>query len=199
MNPDVTRQELHHRTLDLHFYRLSNGLYEVTGRVTDVKTYPFRLQLATEDLPAGSPVHDIEVSLILDETLTVQDASAQTRATPFGICHGAKQTLSPLIGLKIAAGWNKKVRDLLAGSASCTHMMELLGPMATTALQGVAPKRIEEIDRPENEHLRLAKVNSCFAYSDKREIVARLWPHLAKPGAPDNTDAGIANPTNKTV
>jgi len=78
-------------------------------------------------------------------------------------------------------------------------MMELLGPMATTALQGVAPKRIEEIDRPENEHLRLAKVNSCFAYSDKREIVARLWPHLAKPGAPDNTDAGIANPTNKTV
>lgn len=176
----LTREELHHRQLDLRFYHLSNGHYEVTGRVIDTKTYPFRLQLATEDLPAGSPVHDIEVRLVVDEALTVQDASAQMRATPFGICRGAQQTLTPLIGLKIAAGWNKKVRDLLGGTSSCTHIMELLGPMATTVLQGVAPKRIAEIDLPENEAMRKAKVNSCFAYSEEREVVARLWPHLAK-------------------
>jgi hypothetical protein len=103
------------------------------------------------------------------------------RATPFGVCRGAQNTLTPIIGLTIGAGWNKRVRDRLAGSASCTHLMELLGPMATTAFQGLAPDRIAEVEKPENEAMRKAKVNSCYAYSDEREVVAQLWPHLAKP------------------
>lgn len=179
--PHLTREALHHRQIDLHFYRLSNGDYEVVGRVIDTKSHAFRLQLATEDLPAGSPIHDIEVRMVVDETLIVKEASAQMRSTPFGVCQGAKVTLGPIVGLQIAAGWNKRVRELLGGTASCTHIMELLGPMATTVLQGVAPKRIAEIDLPHNEAMRRAKVNTCFAYSDEREVVAKLWPHLAKP------------------
>jgi len=182
MNHDTPEREaLHHRQIDLRFYRLRDGHFEIVGHVTDTKTHPFRLQLAPADLPAGAPVHDMEVRLKIDRHMTVLDASAIMRATPFGVCRGAQNTLTPIIGLTIGAGWNKRVRDRLAGSASCTHLMELLGPMATTAFQGLAPDRIAEVEKPENEAMRKAKVNSCYAYSDEREVVAQLWPHLAKP------------------
>lgn len=178
---DYTREEIHHRQVEMKFYRRSDGLYEVEGHLVDKKAHPFVRQLAEQDLPAGSPVHDIIVRLVIDEDMLVHDARASMPATPFGVCKGAQQTLGPLIGLKIAHGWNKRVRELLGGAQSCTHIMELLGPLATTAYQGLAPQRIARTNSPGNEHLREAKVDSCYAYSAEREVVARLWPHLYRP------------------
>lgn len=178
MTDTIEREELHHRQVDLRFYKRSDGLYEVVGNLVDKKTYPFRRQLAEEDTLPGTPVHDITVRLVLDEDLVVHDASATMDVTPFDICPGATGTLAPLVGLQIGAGWNRKVRDLLGGSASCTHIAELLGPMATTAYQGMAPKRMAVINLPGQEQQRLAKVNSCYSYAAHREVVARLWPEL---------------------
>lgn len=180
MTDTIEREELHHRQVDLRFYKRSDGLYEVVGNLVDKKTYPFRRQLAEEDTLPGTPVHDITVRLVLDEDLVVHGASATMDVTPFDICPGATGTLAPLVGLQIGAGWNRKVRDLLGGSASCTHIAELLGPMATTAYQGMAPKRMAVINLPGQEQQRLAKVNSCYSYAAHREVVARLWPELHK-------------------
>lgn len=181
-NPESQDLELlHNRQIDLRFYRRKDGLFEVVGHLVDKKTNPFRRQLSDESLPAGEALHDMELRMVIDDNLTVHDIKATMNATPFGICLEAQSTLAPIKGLRIAAGWNKKVRELLGGAASCSHLMELLGPMATTALQGLAPKRIKDIEQPENEHLRQAKVNSCYAYAESRTVVARLWPHLHKP------------------
>jgi hypothetical protein len=103
------------------------------------------------------------------------------RATPFVTCRAAVGSLAPLKGLRIAAGWTKRVRELLGGAASCTHIVELLGPMATTAMQGLAPQRLARINEPDSEQQRRAKVNSCLAYAAEREVVAVLWPHLHRP------------------
>jgi hypothetical protein len=85
-----------------------------------------------------------------------------------------------LKGLRIGGGWNKRVRELLGGAACCTHIMELLGPMATTVYQGLAPQRVAGITQPGNDQYK-TKVDSCYAYAAEREIVARLWPNLRKP------------------
>ena len=180
----VPREELHLRQLDLRFYSRSDGLYEVEGRLVDRKCHAFRRQLATEDTPAGVPLHDIVVRLVVDESLLVHDAQAQMHATPFAVCMGAADTLAPLKGLRIGPGWNKQVRDLLRGAASCTHVVELLGPLGTTALQGLAPKRLAHLNDTANDAQRRARVDSCFAYSAKREVVARLWPDLHQPPDP---------------
>ena len=177
----IEREELHHRQIDLRFYRRSDGLYEVTGKLLDKKTHPFMRQLAAEPTPPGTPVHDISVYLVLDEDLVVQDAGAVMDTTPYDVCRGATATLAPLKGLQIGAGWNRKVRDVLGGAASCTHIAELLGPMATTAFQGLAPKRLAVINLPGHEKQRQAKVDSCFAYAAHRSVVGRLWPELHKP------------------
>lgn len=179
---DADREELHHRQIDLRFYRRRDGLYEIEGRLVDTKQHAFRRQLASEDAPPGAPLHDITVTLVINGDMQVIDAMAGMQTTPFEVCTGATQTLAPLKGLQLSAGWNRKVRDLLKGAASCTHIVELLGPMATTAFQGLAPERLSALNDPANEHLHRARVNSCFAYADRREVVAQLWPHLARKG-----------------
>jgi len=180
---DYTREEIHRRNLDMRFYKRSDGLYEVEGRLVDTKTHPFVRNLSNRPTMPGEPIHDIIVRMVVDENLKVHDVRANMQSTPFGICRGAEQTLSGLIGLTIAKGWNKAVREQLSGNKSCTHVMEMLGPMATTAYQGMAPQRIARTNLPENQHLRKAKVDSCYAYSAEREVVATLWPELhRKPG-----------------
>ena len=181
MSDSLTREELHQRKLDIRFYKRSDGLYEVVAELTDTKSHPFTLQLRDQALPPGTPIHHMVMTMVVDEFLTVKDIKAEMRATPFGVCLGAQNTLSGVIGLQIGPGWTKKTKDLLGGSASCTHLMELLGPMATTAFQGIAPKRMQAVNNPENEHLRVGKVNSCYAYAEHREVIAQLWPELYKP------------------
>lgn len=180
----MQREELHHRQIDLRFYKRSDGLYEVVGRLVDTKSHPFRRQLAPADTPAHTPVHDIAAHLVIDDGMLVHEAFATMHATPFELCPQAAQALALLRGLSLRKGWNRQVRELLGGTASCTHIVELLAPMATTAYQGLAPMRLEEINRPGSEAQRLAKVDSCYAYGAGRDVVARLWPHLHRP-APD--------------
>lgn len=179
MPDEITRQELHHRQIDLRFFQRSDGLYEVEGHLVDRKTLPFRRLLHDRDMPAGAALHDILVRLVVDDSLLVHDASATMSATPFGICPEAANTLAPLKGLRIGAGWNKRVRELLGGSASCTHIVEILGPMATTVHQGLAPQRLARMTQASSNEQQ-SKVDSCYAYGREREVVARLWPNLRK-------------------
>lgn len=179
----VPRKEHHHRQIDLRFYHREDGRFEVEGRLIDRKSVAFRRQLSDVDSPPGDTLHDITVTLVFDASMQVLDARARMQATPFDICPGAEATLTPLIGLRMAGGWNKTVRTLLKGQRSCTHIVELLGPLATTAHQGLAPMRLAAINQPENAAQRLAKVDSCYAYSGERTVVARLWPELHRPPA----------------
>lgn len=186
MTEPVQREEIHHRRIDVRFYRRSDGLHEVEGRLVDTKHHPFRRMLAAEDTPAGAALHDIGVKLVIDDTLTVREAHALMQTTPFGVCAGAATTLGPLEGLRIGAGWNKAVRERLGGAASCTHIVEMLMPMATTVLQGLAPGRLARINDPGNEAQRQAKVDSCYAYASQRAVVAQLWPHLHRPSSTES-------------
>lgn len=179
----VPRVEQHHRQIDLRFYHREDGLYEVEGRLIDRKAVAFRRQLSDVDAPPGEALHDITVTLVFDSAMQVHDARARMQATPFDICSGAQATLTPLVGLKMTGGWNKNVRALLKGVRSCTHIVELLGPLATTAYQGLAPLRLAQINQPENAAQRLAKVDSCYAYAGERSVVARLWPELHRRSA----------------
>jgi hypothetical protein len=67
------------------------------------------------------------------------------------------------------------VRSRLAGARSCTYLMELLIPLATTAIQSlVVPRR----GRPDTVDAtgRPVKIDSCYAYGAEREPVR--WPQF---------------------
>jgi hypothetical protein len=65
----------------------------------------------------------------------------------------------------------------LRGAAGCTHLMEMLVTLGTTALQGI---RGADADR------KLAaewKIDSCYAYGRERSVAKILWPEHSNPPA----------------
>jgi len=172
--PSVPRDELHLRRIELHGYRRSDGLYDVEARMVDTKAEDFNLT-GGRLVPAGESIHDMSVRLIVDEDLNVIDVMASTDVSPQSICPEATGTLQSIKGLCIGAGWSTAIRQRLSGRKGCTHLTELLAPLATVAFQTIAkvrqarPPAVDASGRPR-------KIDSCYAYASDREVVQRIWP-----------------------
>jgi DUF2889 family protein len=177
---EVTREELHFRRIDMRGWRRSDGLYEVEGRVTDRKPGNYFLPRAGREVPAGEAVHDMGVRLVFDDQMRVHGVETFTDAAPYAICPEGGRALQSLVGLRMVSGWNKEVRQRLAGARSCTHLVELLTPMATVAFQSLSVVNRDRIDRRDVTG-RPVKVDSCYAYGAEREVVLRYWPEFHRP------------------
>lgn len=141
-----------------------------------VDTKAHALTLGDERIvPPGDPIHDMSIRLVVDEDLNVIDIVASTDASPFGICTEATGTLQSMKGLRIAAGWSTAVRERLAGRNGCTHLTELLAPLATVAFQTLSQVRSAK-PTPVDANGKPRKIDSCYAYASDREVVHRRWP-----------------------
>jgi len=171
----VNRKLLHTRVVECRGYERDDGLYDIEGSITDVKTYPIdRGAGIGHNVPAGEPIHKMLIRMTVDDTLVVRDIVAVTDASPFPMCPEAVAPMAGIKGLKIGAGWTRAVRDLLAGAKGCTHLMELLGPVATTAFQTLVKVRMA---RPTaGRDGRPSKIDSCYAFAANRDVVRERWP-----------------------
>jgi DUF2889 family protein len=172
--PSVPRDELHLRRIELRGYRRHDGLYDIEARIVDTKTSDIKL-LDGRLLPAHEALHDMSVRMVVDEALTVIDIVASTDASPFDICREATDTLQTMKGLRIVHGWSQAVRERLSGRKGCTHLTELLGPLATVAFQTLSQVRLSKPTAVDAKG-RPLKIDTCYAYASDREVVARLWP-----------------------
>lgn len=168
------RTELHLRRIEMRGYRRDDGFYEIDGRVTDTKTHDLATPSGTQ-VAAGMPIHDMWLRLVLDDTLLVHDVVAVSDATPFAVCREAVAPMRAIVGERIRSGWSAMVKAKLGGAVGCTHLMELLIPLATTAYQTLAEVRFSRPE-PVDANGRPLKIDSCYAYAATREIVRRRWP-----------------------
>jgi hypothetical protein len=168
------RTELHHRRIDMHGYRREDGLYEIDGRVLDTKKTSASIA-GGKTWDAGQHIHDMGVRLIVDEDLLVHDVIAVSDTTPYAVCKEATAAMKAIVGQRIAAGWTMMVKSRLGGAKGCTHLMELLIPLATAAFQTIAEVRLSRPDKL-NATGRPVKIDSCYAFAANRDIVERRWP-----------------------
>lgn len=179
MDPAATREEeLHFRRIDMRAWRRSDGLFELEGRVTDRKSQDFEpWHAAGHAVPAGEPIHDMGVCLVYDRDLRIHAVRTFTEASPYPECPEGGRALQTLVGLRMASGWSKEVRGRLGGPRACTHLMELLIPMATTAFQSLSVVNRGRVDRVDADG-RPLKIDSCYAYGAERELVRMNWPQF---------------------
>ncbi len=182
LSPAAPREHLHTRTIACQGYRRDDGLWEVEGRITDTKTYAFHNRHRGEVM-AGDPVHDMRIRIAVDEALVVREVEAVIDASPFGACPEIAANFSRIKGLAMGVGWNAKVRRLLGGVQGCTHLVDLLGPMATVMMQTVHPMRArqarEEAARrgsAERPARRPPMIDSCHALAADGEAAKELFP-----------------------
>ena len=85
-----------------------------------------------------------------------------------------KPNIKGLVGLTIGPGWKRKVQNAIGGAKGCTHITELMGPMATTAFQTLYGEKAKA-KREKGEESPFGKTNiktplpsladSCVAYA----------------------------------
>ena len=179
----TSRREIHHRVIDMSTYARDDGLYDVEAHLVDRKPYTFIRVASPEPVPAGQPLHDMRVRFTVDDECVVRRIEASSETTPYALCKEAESTLEVLIGERIASGWTALVKQRLRGSASCTHLMEVLIPMATTALQGIRAVQRERRPATDPKAALPIALDSCYAYARDRAVVMKFWPQHYRPTA----------------
>ncbi len=167
------RKLIHQRRIHPSAYLREDSLWDIEARLTDTKAYPFPT-LQRGLLPVGEWVHDIWLRLTLDVNLVIQNAEASLQVTPFNRCPTIQNNVSRLIGLKIESGWTQKAKERIGGVAGCSHLMELLRPMATTAIQAIYPYLT--FDQDGKFPMTSGLINSCYGFAEDGEVVEVLAP-----------------------
>ena len=176
----VTREEIHHRQIDMRGYRRSDGLFEVSAILIDRKTSDFTPSGGGRLIGAQSPIHDLGVTLVFDSDMTVPEVHTFLRSHPYAPCRGGGDTLQALVGMHIGPGWNSEVRKRLPPGDTCTHLKELLGPLASAAFQTMVTERPPTLDERDASG-KPRKIDSCHAYGASRDLVKTLWPAYHQP------------------
>lgn len=146
--------------------------------MVDVKSYDFDTR-ERGHVEAGVPVHEMWVRITVDDDFLVHDAEACTEYAPFSVCPQAAPSMAQIKGLRIGAGWRRGINERIGGTLGCTHLRELLGPMATTAFQTIAPIKMKE-NRTRGA-TRPSLIGTCHAYAPDSPVVERLWPEHYRP------------------
>lgn len=176
----VTREPLHLRRIDFHGYRRSDGLFEVEARLTDRKTHDFEPPSGGRHVAAGETIHDHGIRVVFGDDMVIRAISTAIRAYPYQECPGGADTLQSLVGLRIGAGWNGELRKRLPSGDTCTHLREMMVPLASAAFQLIYSVRTSNVGEA-NAEGRPRKIDSCYAYGAGRELVRMNWPQYHQP------------------
>lgn len=178
----VPREPIHRRVIDCAGYRREDGMWDIEGQLTDVKTYSFKNEHRGE-VKAGEPIHQMWMRLTVDDKMIIHAVEATTDNSPFAICPAVVPNYERLVGLSIAKGFYNKVVELLGGVEGCTHHTELIGRLATVAFQTIFPYRNRMAEAagktPDASSRKPRLLNTCHAFAETGEIAKKLWPEIA--------------------
>ncbi|MEM7197438.1 MAG: DUF2889 domain-containing protein [Pseudomonadota bacterium] len=178
--PPKSRQLLHRRQYDIQGFLRDDGLFDIEAHMHDQKDYDFT-SAHHGKVEAGMFVHDMLVRLTMDAQLQIHAVDVAMDSTPFRQCPMITGQYQNLVGERIAPGWTRRIKKLFASVQGCTHVTELLIPMATVAIQTIfaeeAKKRHAKItDTPYSPGTKSRSVGGCHALDPRGAVVKELWP-----------------------
>jgi Protein of unknown function (DUF2889) len=176
------RQLKHTRRIEVQIYARGNGLWEVDAHVTDTRSRD--AHMAAGLLPAGAPIHDMLLRLVVDERFNIFEAGAQTSAMPFpGECDAYGDLYGRLVGLNLMSGFRRAVRERLGGIQGCTHITELTQVLPTAVVQAFAGEVIDTRgDAADSE--QPFQIDRCHALRADGNAVRTYYPRWYRaPGA----------------
>ena len=173
----ASRHLMHTRAIECCGYERADGLWDIEGHLVDTKPFATTARDTGQARRAGEPVHNMWLRLTIDLDMKIHDAAAATDAGPYLRCGDIAPNFKALKGVTIGPGWRRKTAELLGGINGCTHLVELLGPLGTTAFQ--ATHRAREQRRAGKPLAQKPyQLNACHIYQeDSPEAMAR-WPEF---------------------
>jgi hypothetical protein len=195
------REHLHTRTVTCQGFLRQDGLWDIEGRIVDVKTYGFDSEWRGRVAP-GTPVHEMWIRLTIDDRMEIKAVATATDHSPFQICPDILPNFQRLVGVKIGHGFTREVRARLGGPQGCTHIVEMLQQVATVAFQTTVSERARALRKQQKAEAAKATpaevtadpgqtsdmppadkprrppivVNTCHAWKSDGPLVQRYMP-----------------------
>jgi Protein of unknown function (DUF2889) len=177
----------HRRAIDVKIFSRGNGHWEVDAHLTDTRPRP--TPMATGELPAGAPIHDMLLRLVIDESFNVLEAGSQTSAMPYpGECDDLGDTYGQLVGLNLMRDFRRAVKERLGGVKGCTHLTELSQVLPTAVVQAFAGEVLDTRGDTDGS-TQPFQIDRCHALRADGDAVKTYYPRWYRaPQAPHPID-----------
>ena len=164
----------HRRSIDIEVSARGDGLWEVDAHLLDLRTRD--VTLAKGVRPAGQPIHDMLLRLVIDERFNIVEAGAETRAMPYpGLCDDHGDAYGRLVGLNLMRRFRQAVKERLGGVLACTHITELTQALPTAVVQAFAGTVIDTHGHDEAAEQPF-QIDRCHALRAEGEVVRLHYP-----------------------
>lgn len=185
--PEPTGRLVHDRNYSVRSYRESETSLRIRGRVHDQK--PPGLYI--EHDPEPMSIHLMVVDLVVAyPSLEITGAEVMMEVTPHAGCTSIEPAYGDLVGLSIARGFSRQVRELFGGPRGCTHVGALLNAMAPVAIQSMWSMGIladregtsvtigvnDDALSPEEQRIRRMSLNknTCHVWDEEGETWTKV-------------------------
>jgi hypothetical protein len=173
------RQLKHRRTLDVQVYARGNGLWEVDATLVDVKTRTANMVDAPR--PAGTPIHDMLLRLVVDERFNILEAGSESRWVPYtGHCGEHGDAYAKLVGLNLLRDFRREAYARVGGTRGCTHITELAQTLPTAVVQAFAGDVLDTRGRDPSAGQPF-QLDRCHALKTDGEVVRLHYPRWHRP------------------
>lgn len=132
--PAAPRRQIHLRRITCEAFEREDGLLDIEGLLIDTKPTPVHL-VTGKSIESGSAIHQMRVRITVNRDRWILAAKAISETHPHTECKDIEAAYQKLVGLRIEPGFTREVKRLFRGEAGCTHISELVPPMATTLFQ----------------------------------------------------------------
>lgn len=170
---------LHTRRYTVQTFRRGPDSFRLRGEVHDEK--PPGLYI--DDDPDPLTVHRMAVDLVIAfPSLEITDAAVVFETHPHRICPSITERYRELIGLSIARGYNKRIKELFGGPRGCTHVTALLAAMGPVAIQtvwsmrsadggdGPRVRRDPNASEEERRQAMAFNLNTCHVWDEDGDV-----------------------------
>ncbi len=187
------RQLKHRRQIDVQVYARGNGLWEVDARLSDVKTRD--TQMIDGPRPAGTPIHEMLLRLVVDERMTIVEAGSETRWMPYtGTCTEHGDAYARLVGLNLMQNFRQALRERVGGVLGCTHLTELAQVLPTAVVQAFVGEVIDARGSTDGARQPF-QIDRCHALRADGEVVRQHFPRWWRPPVPAAAEPSASDPT----
>lgn len=180
------RRLLHTREVVCRGYVREDGLFDFEASLRDISANDTDLYFKQVD--AGGLLHGLRLTMTIDADMQIVQMQAHSDTVPTPFCSESSALYGQLEGLRIGPGFTQRVKERVGGRKGCTHLTELMGPLATTAVQTVMALRRETRDlaaelQGSTPMPRPAVYDSCHTYRQDGQAIQVIWPEHRRSAA----------------
>ena len=128
-------EKIHTRQITVTTYDTEEASVIVEGVLKDDRLKEIHRPTG-ENVPPGTVHHMIIRMKVNMPRLTIEDIDVDMPTVPHDECPETRNSLEPVIGMRVTSGFTNSVKDLVGGPKGCAHLVALLVSMASATVQG---------------------------------------------------------------